>query len=213
MKKLGFVVAVAILAVASFAGQAVADLGPLIPREVLFGNPEKASPSISPDGTRLAWLAPDKKNVLQVWVKTIGKDEKPFTITFPKEKPIVVHFFDQKMSVMIRGEEFTSGGRDFDAMDTTAVYKLRQTDVGLIAEREGGLKVYPPDYKPGKPLSLREKTLQQLLESKFSAALPPKVEFKELKLPEPLNAKGVLVTTQVKSDKGWLTLGWRLRPQ
>jgi dipeptidyl aminopeptidase/acylaminoacyl peptidase len=60
---------------ASAAWQARADLPPLIGREVLFGNPERASPQVSPDGKRLAWLAPDKKNVLQVWVKTIGKDD------------------------------------------------------------------------------------------------------------------------------------------
>jgi len=30
----------------------------LIPRQVLFGNPERLSPRISPDGTRLAWIAP-----------------------------------------------------------------------------------------------------------------------------------------------------------
>lgn len=54
---------------------AIADLPPLIPREVLFGNPERTSPRLSPDGLRLAWLAPDTNNVLQVWVKTIGKDD------------------------------------------------------------------------------------------------------------------------------------------
>jgi dipeptidyl aminopeptidase/acylaminoacyl peptidase len=39
----------------------------LIPREVLFGNPEKTSPAGSPDGRRLAFLAP-VDNVLNVWV-------------------------------------------------------------------------------------------------------------------------------------------------
>jgi dipeptidyl aminopeptidase/acylaminoacyl peptidase len=53
---------------------------PLVPRDVLFGNPEKLSPRISPDGTRLAWLAPDSKNVMQVWVRTIGKtDDRAMT--------------------------------------------------------------------------------------------------------------------------------------
>jgi dipeptidyl aminopeptidase/acylaminoacyl peptidase len=47
----------------------------LISRDVLFGNPVRTSPRISPDGKRLAWLAPDEKNVLQVWVQTIGKDD------------------------------------------------------------------------------------------------------------------------------------------
>ncbi|PZR04627.1 MAG: S9 family peptidase [Archangium gephyra] len=40
----------------------------LIPRNLLFGNPEKTRPTVSPDGKSLAWLAPDEKNVLQVWV-------------------------------------------------------------------------------------------------------------------------------------------------
>jgi dipeptidyl aminopeptidase/acylaminoacyl peptidase len=45
----------------------------LIPRTVLFGNPEKASPQISPDGQQMAYIAP-KDNVLNVWVKSIGKE-------------------------------------------------------------------------------------------------------------------------------------------
>ena len=53
---------VTLLATASVRAQ----LPPLIPRDVLFGNPERMSPKLSPDGTRLAWLAPDTNNVLQV---------------------------------------------------------------------------------------------------------------------------------------------------
>ncbi len=47
----------------------------LIPRKVLFGNPAKASPRISPCGKRLAYGAPDLNNVLQVWVQTLGQDD------------------------------------------------------------------------------------------------------------------------------------------
>ena len=46
---------------------------PRIPLEVLFGNPEKASPRLSPDGKRLAWLAP-VEGVLNIWC-----DGKPVT--------------------------------------------------------------------------------------------------------------------------------------
>lgn len=46
----------------------------LIPREILFGNPDKASPQISPDGKKLAYLAP-VNNVLNVWVGEIGSDD------------------------------------------------------------------------------------------------------------------------------------------
>jgi protease II len=46
----------------------------LIPREVLFGNPIKTHAQISPDGKMMAYLAP-VNNVLNVWVKTIGKED------------------------------------------------------------------------------------------------------------------------------------------
>lgn len=45
----------------------------LIPREVLFGNPERARPSISPDGSRLGWIAP-KDGALNVWVAPAGAE-------------------------------------------------------------------------------------------------------------------------------------------
>ena len=60
-------------------GSAWGELPPLIPREVLFGHPDKLSPQISPDGSRLAYLAPDE-GVMNIWVRTIGRDDdRPVT--------------------------------------------------------------------------------------------------------------------------------------
>ena len=59
---------------------------PLIPREVLFGNPERTGPRISPDGKRLAWLQPDK-GVLQVWVQALGKDDAA-AVSADRQRPI-----------------------------------------------------------------------------------------------------------------------------
>ncbi len=49
-----------------------------IPRELLFGNPEKASPKISPNAKYWAYLAPDE-GVLNVWVGPEGSAAKPLT--------------------------------------------------------------------------------------------------------------------------------------
>src|ERR687894_1048580 len=52
---------------------------PLIPRELLFGNPEKMGPRLSPHGERLAYLAP-KDGVMNVWVGPVGgEDFEPVT--------------------------------------------------------------------------------------------------------------------------------------
>src|SRR6201995_2910357 len=45
----------------------------LIPRSVLFGNPERTSPKISPDGGSLAWIAP-RDGVLHLWVAPISEE-------------------------------------------------------------------------------------------------------------------------------------------
>jgi dipeptidyl aminopeptidase/acylaminoacyl peptidase len=67
-----------------------ADLPPLIPRTILFGNPEKVSPQLSPDGRYLAYLAPDKKNVLQVWLRTVGKQDD-HVLTADKKRGIRIY--------------------------------------------------------------------------------------------------------------------------
>ena len=71
---------------------AQAELPPLIPRDLLFGNPERTSPALSPDGARLAWLAPDTNNVLQVWVKTVSKEDDKI-VTADKKRGIRQYFW------------------------------------------------------------------------------------------------------------------------
>ena len=59
---------------------------PLIPRDVLFGNPTRVSPDISPDGKRLGYIAPHE-GVLNVWVRTIGQEDDR-VVTSASERPI-----------------------------------------------------------------------------------------------------------------------------
>jgi dipeptidyl aminopeptidase/acylaminoacyl peptidase len=70
---------------------AEAGLPPLIPRDVLFGNPDKAAPEISPDGRKLAYLAPSE-GVLNVWVRTLGQSDDR-VITTSKKRPIRQFFW------------------------------------------------------------------------------------------------------------------------
>ncbi|HEU4338791.1 MAG TPA: S9 family peptidase [Planctomycetota bacterium] len=84
--------AVAVLAAPCFQQQAPRAVD-LIPREALFGNPERANPQISPDGKKLAWLAPDE-GVLNVWVRTFGAtDDRP--VTSDRKRGIRTYFWQQ----------------------------------------------------------------------------------------------------------------------
>lgn len=67
-------------------------LPPLIPREILFGNPERTSPRLSPDGKYLAYIAPDEKNVLQVWLRTVGQEDDR-QLTDDKKRGIRIFFW------------------------------------------------------------------------------------------------------------------------
>ncbi len=66
-------------------------LPPLIPRSILFGNPERATPLLSPNGRRLAYLAP-VDGVLNVWVGSpAAEDYRP--VTRDHDRGIRVYFW------------------------------------------------------------------------------------------------------------------------
>jgi dipeptidyl aminopeptidase/acylaminoacyl peptidase len=54
--------------------------GPVIAREVLFGNPSKASPRLSPDGSKLSFLAP-VGGVLNLWVAPVSDPDAAQPVT------------------------------------------------------------------------------------------------------------------------------------
>jgi dipeptidyl aminopeptidase/acylaminoacyl peptidase len=59
----------------------------LIPRSVLFGNPERTSPEISPDGGSLAWIAP-RDGVLNLWVAPIGGEGGESGVDWAAAQPV-----------------------------------------------------------------------------------------------------------------------------
>ena len=45
---------------------------------MLFGNPERINPALSPDGSRLAWVAPHG-GVLNLWIADLAATARPVT--------------------------------------------------------------------------------------------------------------------------------------
>jgi dipeptidyl aminopeptidase/acylaminoacyl peptidase len=66
--------------------------GQLIPRSVLFGNPDKANPQISPDGTQLSFLAP-VGGVLNVWVGPADNPAAAKPVTEDRKRGIRSYFW------------------------------------------------------------------------------------------------------------------------
>ena len=64
----------------------------LIPREVLFGNPDKAAARMSHDGKWLSYLAP-VDGVLNIWVAPIDKLAEAKPVTKEKDRPIQAYFW------------------------------------------------------------------------------------------------------------------------
>src|SRR5262249_715819 len=92
-------------------GSASADPPPLIPRTVLFGNPEKTGPQISPDGKYLAYIAPDDRNVLQVWLRTVGKQDDR-KLTDDKKRGIRSYFWAHDGEHLVYSQD-EGGNEDF----------------------------------------------------------------------------------------------------
>ncbi len=64
----------------------------LIPRDVFFGDPDRAGVQISPDGKSLSWLAP-VDGVLNVWVAPTGDLSKAKAVTGDKTRPVRQYFW------------------------------------------------------------------------------------------------------------------------
>ncbi|MEX2119511.1 MAG: alpha/beta fold hydrolase [Pirellulales bacterium] len=65
---------------------------PLIGREALFGNPNRAAARLSPDGARLSYLAP-VNGVLNVWVGPVDKPSAARPVTKDEKRGIRIYFW------------------------------------------------------------------------------------------------------------------------
>ena len=116
---------------------------PLIPRGLLFGNPERTQPRLSPDGERLAYLAP-KDGVLNVWVGAVGgEDFEP--VTDDRVRGIRMYFWaeDNRHIVYIQDQDGDENWRVY-AVDpaTKEVRDLTPFD-GVQAQLIGKNRHFP----------------------------------------------------------------------
>ena len=89
---------------------------PLIPREVLFGNPEIIGVSLSPDGRRISYLAPDQ-GVLNLWVQDLDGDAPARVITEQRARP-------QRSAFWTADGRYLISSRDGDGDENTVLVRI-----------------------------------------------------------------------------------------
>ena len=92
------------------------ELPPLIPREVLFGNPEIMSVNLSPDGRWIAYLAPDQ-GVLNLWVRDLDGQSPARVLTQQRDRP-------QRPGYWTADGRFLISSRDGDGDENTVLVRI-----------------------------------------------------------------------------------------
>ena len=83
----------------------------LIPRQTLLGNPARSAAQLSPDGQRIAYLAP-RDGVMNVWVASIDAVDEAVAVTDDRVRPIRSYFWspDSRQILYIQDK---GGDEDF----------------------------------------------------------------------------------------------------
>lgn len=132
---------VLILVVFSLPTLAFAQSG-LIPRSVLFGNPERTAPEISPDGSQLAYLAPDQ-GVLNVWVRTLGKTDDR-VITNDRKRGIRNFIWQQDSKAILYGQD--QGGDENWRIYQTNIATKQTKDLTPFEKSRADILSFDPDH-------------------------------------------------------------------
>jgi hypothetical protein len=139
-------------------------------------------------------------------------DQQPWSITFAKRKPVELDAGDDRVKVTVRGSRFTSGEREFPAMDIWAAYRIEPGPAGVRLVRDGDVQIYPPGFVPGggEKLTMQETSLRRILQKRFNKVFKEVVDVEPLKLPGELERAGPLPMEQLVARKdGWVAVGWR----
>lgn len=83
----------------------------LIPRSVLFGNPERTPAHVSPDGRMLAWTAP-KNGLLNVFVAPVDDIAKARAVTDEHDRPILDYSWSPDSTMILYMKD--TGGDEND---------------------------------------------------------------------------------------------------
>lgn len=122
----------------------------LIPRKILFGNPDKAAARISSDGKKISYLAP-VDGVLNVWVAPIDKIAEAKPITNDRERGIRQYFwaYDNKHILYTQDAKGDENWHVYSVNVETAETKDLTPIEGVQAQIEGVSEKFPSEILVG----------------------------------------------------------------
>ena len=129
---------------------------PLIPRKVLFGNPDKASPRLSPDGLHIAFLAP-VEGVLNVWVGPASDPVAAEPLTRDSGRGIRLYFwaFTNRHVIYLQDKEGDENWRVYavelesrEVLDLTPLENVQAQIVGISSDHPDEIVVGLNDRNP-----------------------------------------------------------------
>lgn len=133
----------------------------LIPRDVLFGNPERAMARLSPDGKYLAFMAP-VDGVLNVWVGPANDIKQAKPVTKEKVRPVPGYSWAYDSKHILYSQD-TNGNENFHLfatnVDTADTKDLTPID-GVRAELQEVSQKFPHEILVG--LNDRNKELHDI---------------------------------------------------
>lgn len=139
-------------------------------------------------------------------------DQQPWSITFAKRRPVELDVDNNRVKMTVRGTRYSSGEREFDAMDVWATYRIEPGHPGVRLVRDGDVQIYPPGFVPGggEKLNVQQTSLRRILQKRFNKVFKEVVDVEPLKLPGEMEKAGPLPIEQLDARKdGWVAAGWR----
>ncbi|MCA1683257.1 MAG: S9 family peptidase [Actinobacteria bacterium] len=194
---------------------------PLVPREILFGNPERTSPRISPDGTRLGWIAPDD-GVLNVWVGDLGGGDaraRARPLTKDRDRGIRSFFWahDRRHLLYVQDKGGDENWRLYDVdLETGATRDLTPFDE-VQARVEDVDKRFPdhvlvglnrdnPELHDVYRLDLRSGELEKIVENPGFVAFVADADWKVRSGVLPTPDGGMVITVRDDEEADWRPL-------
>jgi dipeptidyl aminopeptidase/acylaminoacyl peptidase len=129
------VAAATLVAAAPMASTAVAQSTDLIPRKLIFGNPSRLMPKLSPDGKSLAWIAP-RDGVLNVWVAPVDALASAKPVTDEKPRPIMEYWWSPDGTRIVYAQD--RGGNEnwvLYGVDVATGTQITYTDAEKVTVR------------------------------------------------------------------------------